>query len=299
MSDSKPSGDSLDVCHLFVDEAGTPDIFDGKGRSKVGTEGCSRFFLLGMLEADDPEKLKTALSTLREQLRRDPYFASAESFRPERKKTALLFHAKDDLPEVRVKVFDLLRSFGSALHFRAVVCDKESIRTREEEKRKKSRSYRYDPNTLYNELARALFARFTRMADRYRLQVAKRGSKDRNHALLAALEHAERDFETTFGFSRGGKDVWEAIITDPKATVCLQATDYFLWAHQRFYESRPHPTTGEQTHEIRYLDAIWPQVSQIHDLHFGPAQGTFFTKAKPLTVEARFGKKLRRKKRTP
>ena len=35
------------------------------------------------------------------------YFASVESFKPERKKTALLLHAKDDLPEVRVHVFDV------------------------------------------------------------------------------------------------------------------------------------------------------------------------------------------------
>ena len=68
---------------------------------------------------DQPEKLATALTELRDHLRRDPYFATAESFKPERKKTALLLHAKDDLPEVRVKVFDLLRSFGSAIRFRA------------------------------------------------------------------------------------------------------------------------------------------------------------------------------------
>lgn len=67
----------------------------------------------------DPGSLTEALKTLREQLLTDPYFASAESFKPERKKTALLLQAKDDLPEVRVKVFDLLRSLGSSMRFRA------------------------------------------------------------------------------------------------------------------------------------------------------------------------------------
>jgi hypothetical protein len=102
-----------DLCHLFVDEAGTPDIFDAKGRINIGKPGCSRFFFLGMLEVDDPEPLTEALKTLREQLLTDPYFASAESFKPERKKTSLLLHAKDDLPEVRVKVFEL-HMIGSA-----------------------------------------------------------------------------------------------------------------------------------------------------------------------------------------
>lgn len=278
-----------DLCHLYVDEAGTPDIFDGKGRVNIGNPGCSRFFFLGMLEVEDPETLCMALKTLREELIRDPYFASAESFKPERKKTAFLLHAKDDLPEVRVKVFDLLRSLGLSLRFRAVVCDKEAIRVREEELRSATPRYRYNPDYLYDELARSLFGKFSRMADGYRLWIAKRGNKDRNAALRTALEHAEGDFAQLFGFSRGGTDAWQTVITNPRETVCLQAADYFLWALQRFYEPRVHPDTGEVTHEARYLNAILPQVSQIHDMHFGPARGTFFTPANPLTLETRFG----------
>lgn len=288
-------GDSADLCHLFVDEAGTPDIFDAKGRINIGKPGCSRFFFLGML--DDPELLTETLKTLREQLSADPYFASAESFKPERKKTALLLHAKDDLPEVRVKVFDLLRSLGSSIRFRAVVCDKEVIRIREIQKREASPSYRYNPDHLYDELARFLLGKFSRMADGYRLWIAKRGNKDRNSALSTALEHAEADFTQIFGFSRGGADVWHTVVTNPRETICLQAADYFLWALQRFYEPRVHPETGEVTHEARYLNAIWPQVSQIHDLHFGPSHGTFFTPAKPVDLETRFGPKLPKTKK--
>lgn len=276
-------------CHLFVDEAGTPDIFDAKGRINIGKPGCSSFFFLGMLEVDDPQKLREDLKALREHLVSDPYFASAESFKPERRKTALLLHAKDDLPEVRVKVFDLLRSFGSSIRFRAVVCDKEVIRVREEKKREASPGYRYNPDHLYDELARSLFGKFERRADRYHLWIAKRGNKDRNAALRIALEHAEADFTQSFGFSRGGADAWHTVVTNPRETVCLQAADYFLWALQRFYEPRVHPETREVTHEARYLNAIWPQVSQIHDLHFGPSHGTFFTPANPLNLEARFG----------
>lgn len=52
-------------------------------------------------------------------------------------------------------------------------------------------------------------------------------------------------------------------------------------------------------HEDRYLNAIWPQVSQIHDLHFDPTRGSFFTVGNPLTVETRFGPKKTRKKKMP
>ena len=286
-----------DLCHLFVDEAGTPDIFDRKGRNNIGKEGCSRYFFLGMLEVEEPEGLMAALKTLREQLIADPYFSTAESFKPERKKTSLLLHAKDDLPEVRVKVFDLLRSLGPSMRFRAVVCDKEVIRVREEKKREATPGYRYDPDHLYDELARSLFGKLSRFADGYKLWIAKRGNKDRNAALRTALEHAETDFAQSFGVSRGGADAWHTTITNPTETVCLQAADYFLWALQRFYEPRTHPETGEITHEARYLNAIWPQVTQIHDLHFGAAHGTFFTPANPLNVEARFGPRPLKKKK--
>jgi hypothetical protein len=298
MSPKATTSESVsDLCHLFVDEAGTPDIFDAKGRINIGKEGCSRFFFLGMLEVDEPLLLEDALRSLREQMLADPYFSSAPSFKPERKKTAILLHAKDDLPEVRVKVFDLLRSFGSSLRFRAVVCDKELIREREMRKREADPKYRYNPDHLYDELARSILGKFSRMADGFRLRIAKRGNKDRNSALLTALEHAEDDFSQSFGFSRGGPKIWVTTITNPKETICLQATDYFLWALQRFYEPRIHPETGETTHEDRYLNAVWPQVSQVYDLHFGPEHGTFFTQSNQLDLAARFGPKSLKKKK--
>jgi hypothetical protein len=60
------------------------------------------------------------------------------------------------------------------------------------------------------------------------------------------------------------------------------------------------PTTGLVIHEDRFLKAMWPQVAEIHDLHFGPAQGTFFTAVKALSLEQRFPPpKPKRKKKMP
>jgi len=289
------------VQHLFVDEAGDPTLFDGKGRPLVGTNGCSKFFILGKLDVEEPARLAAALTDLRETLKRDPLFASVESFRPERRKTAVLFHAKDDLPDVRVKVFDLLRSFGNGLRFHGVVCDKAVV-LREETLRREELGntrprYRYNPDHLYDRLTRSLFGKFHQLADRYRVCIAKRGTKDRNAALRQAMEHAEADFAANFGFSRGGMDVWDLEISNPERTVCLQAVDYFLWALQRFYEPREHPTTKELLREDRYLNALWPQIAEIHDLHHGPARGTFYTALSPLTLESRFAPQKRAKKR--
>ena len=291
MNESTTRTTSDGACHLFVDEAGVPELFDGKGLPIAGTKGCSQFFMLGMLEVESPKPLAVALSRLRHEMLADPYFKTVPSFHPDRKKTALLFHAKDDLPEVRVKVFDLLRSFGQALHFRAVVCDKHVILAREQARRTATPDYRYNPDALYDELARALFGRFARAAGKYDLRVAKRGNKTRNAALLTALDCAEQDFASTFGYSRGGAGNWHVTVTNPRETICLQAADYFLWALQRFYEPRNNPETGEIMHEDRYLNALLPQISQIYDLHFGPMSGTFFTPMNPLTAASRFGPK--------
>ena len=292
-----PEPSTPEVHHIFVDEAGAPTIFDSKGRSLVGTTGCSQYFILGKLTVDNPAGVAKALTDLREQMKADPFFAIVESFKPERRKTALLFHAKDDLPDVRVKVFDFLRSFGPAIRFHAVVCDKLAVQKEEEARRAADPKHRYNPDHLYDRLTRSLFGKFHQVADRYHLCMAKRGNKDRNAALLQALEHAEMDFETTFNFSRGGIAAWTLTISNPETTVCLQAVDYFLWALQRLYEPKVHAVTGEIIREPRYLNALWDQVAEIHDLHFGPPPGTFFTKANPLTLQSRFPQpKPKRKK---
>jgi hypothetical protein len=288
-----------EVLSIFVDEAGDPTLFSGRrGKPLVGELGCSRYFILGKLEVDIPSALAQKLRDLQAELLADPYFASVESFRPERKKTAHAFHAKDDLPEVRYRVFSLLRNEGASLRFHAVVCDKKMLLEREAAKRETDHAYRYQPNALYDSLVRSLFSKFHRLADSYQLCIARRGQKDRNHALTQAIEHAEQDFEEKFGFSRGGMDAWNITVSDLGTEACLQAVDYFLWALQRFYEIRLHPETGaELPREDRYLNLLWPQMAEIHDLDFGLERGTFFNKQLPLTLETRFEQTKQKKKK--
>lgn len=57
----------------FVDEAGDPTLFNRKGRLIVGDEGCSRYFILGKLEIEEPEVLAKQLDALRSDLLADPY----------------------------------------------------------------------------------------------------------------------------------------------------------------------------------------------------------------------------------
>ena len=285
------------VQQLFVDEAGTPTLFHESGKVIVDTFGCSRFFILGKLEVENPAALAGKLIALRQQMLADPMFAGTESFKPERKKTAVAFHAKDDLPEVRFRVFDLLRQCGDQLRFYAVVCDKFKLHEAEAANRAAQPGYRFTENSVYDFLMRELFGKFHRLADRYEVCVARRGNSTRNDAIKTALAHAEADFEKKFGFRRSHPDAWTVTVQPSKDNPCLQAADYFLWALQRFYEVKWNAATkqpqldsktGLVIREDRFLNAVWPQVGEIHDLHFGPAHGTFFTAKNQLTLAERF-----------
>lgn len=275
--------------YLFVDEAGDPTLFSGSGRAIVDTPGCSRFFILGRLEVDGPDALARALLDLRRDLIDDPYFDGVPSFRPERRKTALLFHAKDDVPEVRYRVFSLLRAAGSSLRFRAVVRDKLALLHHETALRQEDPAYRYQPDGVYDGLIRSLFSGPHRSADRYQILVARRGAKDRNQAIKAAILHAEDNTLTGSHPPRANGDAWDITISNPRETVCLQAVDYFLWAVQRFYEARRSEATGQTIREDRFLKLLWPQIDEIHDLDFGAVGGTAFDARRPLVLSERFG----------
>src|SRR5690606_13895685 len=62
------------VRYYYVDEAGDSTLFNARGRVIVGSEGCSRFFILGKLEVVQPDHLADALLALRKRLLADPYF---------------------------------------------------------------------------------------------------------------------------------------------------------------------------------------------------------------------------------
>ncbi|CAN5602618.1 hypothetical protein BH10PLA2_BH10PLA2_39370 [soil metagenome] len=92
---------SPNKCHYFVDEAGDPILFNRRKQVVVGTEGCSKFFLLGLLDVAHPIVLGQELDDLRERILADAYFKHIPSLQPERRKTAIEFHAKDDIPEIK------------------------------------------------------------------------------------------------------------------------------------------------------------------------------------------------------
>ena len=261
--------------HYFVDEAGDPILFNRRREIIIGREGCSQYFMLGLIDIPNPELLNHELTRLRERLLADPYFKRVPSMQPAARKTALAFHAKDDVQEVRHKVFSLL--VQHEMRFFAVVRDKQKILAYVRKRNKQDTAYRYSPNELYDSLVRRLFKERLHKDDGYEICFARRGASDRTIALRVALENARQTFYQKW---RIRNDAPISVVAGkPQHSPGLQATDYFLWALQRLYER------GEE----RYLEYIWPRVSLIHDVDDtqSTGYGVYYNQKNPLKAGAR------------
>ena len=179
--------------YYFVDEGGDSTLFARKGKVLIGTEGCSRFFILGVLDVLKPASLQRDIDNLRVKLVNDPYFQNIPSISPEAKKTAVSFHAKDDIPEVCKEVFSLLRNTEGLRYF-AVVADKWHVLEYVRHQNERKREYRYHPNELYDYLARRLFKNLLHKDAGYEITFSKRGKSDRTAALYQALETTRKHF---------------------------------------------------------------------------------------------------------
>ena len=241
----------------------------------VGTEGCSRFFILGLLDVPDPAALKIRFDELRARLMNDSYFKSVPSMQPANRKTALAFHAKDDLPEVRRDVFRLLRD-TEGLRFFAVVADKLSVLEYVRQRNKREPAYRYPPNELYDYLTGHLFKERLSQHNGYRIIFSKRGKPDRLGTLRELIETASESLVQQQGIS--DDPFMDVFTATPKEHAGLQAVDYFVWALQRLYER------GEE----RYLVYLWDSFRLVHDIDDirGNSYGVYYTRKNPLTAAA-------------
>ncbi|MEP3479080.1 MAG: DUF3800 domain-containing protein [Fuerstiella sp.] len=261
--------------HYFVDEAGDPNLFNKHGTPIVGKDGCSKFFMLGVADIADPQTVATELEELRERLLADAYFAGVPSFDPARRKTAIMFHAKDDLPEVRREVFALLARHE--IRFHAVVRDKQVILDKVIEHQKSKATYKYHANQLYDRCVSRLFRDRLHKDDGYQIHFAKRGSSDRTESLQKALDAARQGFRQKWGVAATAPIEIKA--GQPADVVCLQVVDYYLWAIQRLYER------GED----RFLKLVWDQAGLVYDVDDTSEKpyGVFYTRDNPLTAESR------------
>jgi hypothetical protein len=261
------------ACCYFVDEAGDGTLFDRKGKVVIGQQGCSRNFILGLAEVGSPEALAAELNALRARLLADPYFKGVPSMQPRNRKTALAFHAKDDLPEVRREVFSVL--LKHPIRFFAVVKSKQAVLAYVRSRNAREQDYHYNANELYDLLVRRLFRDRLHTQEAYRITFAKRWGSDRSDALRQALGVARTRFEEKFGIARSTSI--DVAASTPEQSPGLQAVDYLLWSLQRLYERR----------EDRYLRLMWPLVRLVIDIDDKRQHdyGEYYTQKNELSAE--------------
>jgi hypothetical protein len=271
---TRPRKPATGTRHYYVDEGGDSTLFASNGKAIIETPGCSRFFILGLLDVPDPAGLQRAFDDLRSRLVADSYFQAVPSMQAHTKKTALAFHAKDDLPEVRKEVFSVLRS-TSGLGFHAVVADKYRVLAYVRQQNERNPTYRYHPNELYDYLTRRLFKNLLHKDGGYEIVFSKRGKSDRTAALHQALESARQRFAVQWNVVSSAPIQVSA--APPSGHAGLQAVDYFTWALQRLYEK------GED----RFLTYIWQAVHLVQDIDDTrkAGYGVYYTHKKPLNAD--------------
>ena len=260
------------VAHFFVDEAGDLTCFDRRGRIIVGEDGVSHTFMLGIAETAQPGLLAEELNRLRNELLSDPWFAGVPSMRTGAGKTALAFHAKDDLPEVRREVFKLL----ARLDLKVFVGIRRKRRMAGEQRAAFVGSgVKQRPESVYDDLVIRLFRERLHQAERNHIVFARRGKADRNIALNEAIQRAKHDFDARW---RKGIDRPTTVSSSvPSETTCLQAVDYCLWALQRMVERR----------EERFFQLLSDKFRLVldRDDERRHGYGEYYTSRNPLTLE--------------
>jgi hypothetical protein len=241
---------STTIHRYFVDEAGDLTFFGSRGQPAIGKPGVSRYFIVGAALIHEADKLQRTLTRLRACLLADPYFVGVPSMSPHAAKTARMFHATDDIPEVRRDVFSVLRTSKVEIYaaFRRKTSTAAQLRTHHERTGTKPGA-----EAIYGDLVASIFESRLHLAERTHIVFAQRGKSTRNMTLAVAIERAKAQFELK-SEQRVSRPT-SISSNEPSEVVGLQVVDYYLWALQRLLER------GEE----RYVNFLGPAYRLIID----------------------------------
>ena len=113
---SREASPPLEKIHRFLDEAGDTTFF-GKGRVPIlGQEGVSLCFGLGMVRFPAPVvEVRAQVENLCRAVETDDYVNHIPSVAKRVQSGGFYFHAKDDPPEVRERLFKWIRETDCSL----------------------------------------------------------------------------------------------------------------------------------------------------------------------------------------
>jgi len=257
---------SIFTYHYFLDEAGD-STFYGKGRTPIlGQEGVSSCFILGLLKINEPlDAIRRKVINLQNQIAADPYYEKISSILKKKATYGYYLHAKDDLPEVRKTVNELIRSIDC--NFEAVIARK--IYYLFENKHNSNEANFYAD--LLSHLLRNRLGKYDRLV----LNIAERTRCTTLNNLQKGLNKA---FTNTRSRPPGRVQGFKVVFNVQKPTVepLLNIADYLCWSIQRVFEKG----------ETRYYDYVSNKISVVWDLYdfAGAITGrNYYSKSRRLT----------------
>lgn len=231
------------INNFFVDESGDTTFYDRYGNLALGKEGVSKTLILGFIMTDNPKPIRNNLIKLRREIAADKYLKGIPSL----KKTMIAFHAKDDCPEVRERVFKVI----SNLDYTAEVIVARKIPTIF------NRRHHRKENEFYDDLIAKLFENKLHLATHNEIFFSVRGSKTRQLPLQQAIEKAISRFEEKWNTEI--KSTFKINPHRPSGEPCLQVVDYINWAVQKAFEKGQDRFIKFVEDKISYLVDIYDQ----------------------------------------
>ena len=179
-------------------------------------------------------------------MKTSPYFKDVASVLKRTQKTGYFLHAKDDLPEIRLKVFEVIKGFD---------CDFKAIVARKNYGRFASK-HKSNPEEFYADIMSHLLKDELRTDRRVVVNVANRGKSTRTHTLEQAVDIAASRFIKNTQ-AQPDLNMIRFNVQNPLTEPLLTVVDYFNWAVQRVFE------TGED----RFYSFIKDKISIVKDIY--------------------------------
>lgn len=262
----------LEKIHRFLDEAGDTTFF-GKGRVPLlGQDGVSLCFGLGMVRFAAPVvKVRAQVENLCRAVETDDYLNRIPSVVKRVQSGGFFFHAKDDPPEVRERLFKWIRETDCSLEM--VVGRKIPGLF--------ARKHNGKDSEFYADLLSHLLKSKLKLGQRLVINIAERGKTTRNHVFALAMAKAQERFAKKQDPSAISSEV-VFNVQNPRTEPLLSVPDYLAWTVQRVFERG----------ETRHYDFVRERISVVVDLYDAEnyAGGrNYYTPKRPLTAENKLG----------
>ncbi|HNT30121.1 MAG TPA: hypothetical protein PKL83_04185 [bacterium] len=239
----------MTTIHRYIDEAGDTTFF-GKGKENIiGQDGVSKSFLLGMVNVKgNAHLLRQLISEQAIAIQNNSYYNSVPSVQNRIKKYGkFIFHAKDDIPEIRKEFYDFIKGIDFTLQ--AIVGRKIMSLFINKHNSKE--------NIFYADLLSHLLKdklNNTKLV----LNIARRGSSTGKVNLRIALEKARTRASQSPKYSQKPMDCTVAFNEQPyESDPIFSLADYSLWTVQRIVEKG----------ETRFYDYLQEKIRLVVDVY--------------------------------